>query len=236
MNKIIIGFLLLLSIQSNAQKNSDSLYLNINLLFDKQPIELDSNYISKKNDTLCFSSIKFYLTSFEFHFVDNSVFKEEYSYHLIDIENSKTNTLSFPYSNFKNKVLKSVQFNIGVDSLSSVSGALEGDLDATKGMYWAWQSGFINLKIEGKSSSCPTRKNKFQFHVGGYLQPYYAMRNINLYCNDNFNNKFKNQIEIGMDLEKLFSEISLTSTNNIMIPGDEAMKIANLSTKLFSIE
>jgi hypothetical protein len=232
MNKIIIGFLLLLSIQLNAQKNSDSLYLKINLLFEKQPIELESNYISKKNDTLSFSSIKFYLTSFEFHFADNSIFKEENSYHLIDIQNSKTNTLSFPYSNFKNKVLKSVQFSIGVDSLASVSGAMEGDLDATKGMYWAWQSGFINFKIEGKSSSCQTRKNKFQFHIGGYLKPYYAMRNININCN----NKLKNQIEIVMDLGKLFSEISLSSNNTIMIPGDEAMKIADISGKIFSIE
>jgi len=48
-----------------------------------------------------------------------------------------------------------------VDSLANVSGAMSNDLDATKGMYWSWQSGFINLKIEGKSASCKTRKINF---------------------------------------------------------------------------
>ena len=39
-----------------------------------------------------------------------------------------------------------------------------------------------------------------------------------------------------MDLGKLFSEISLNETNTIMIPGKEAMNIADLTTKIFSVE
>ena len=39
-----------------------------------------------------------------------------------------------------------------------------------------------------------------------------------------------------MDLEKFFSEILLEKTNTIMIPGKEAMHLANLSAKIFNIE
>ncbi len=232
MNKFIYSLIIFVSIHLNAQKSSDSLHLNIEVLFDTKPIQLDSNYISKTSDTLSFTEVRFYLSSFEFHFTDNSTYKEVNSYHLIDIKELNSQKLSFSKANFKNKTLKSVQFNIGVDSLMSISGAMNGDLDPTKGMYWAWQSGYINMKIEGKSSSCNTRKNKFQFHIGGYLEPNYAIRTINI----NFNDNIKKEINLVMDLGKLFSKIHLKEINTIMIPGEEAMKLADLSTEIFFIQ
>jgi hypothetical protein len=48
--------------------------------------------------------------------------------------------------------------------------------------------------------------------------------------------KKSNQINIGMDLNKFFTNIKLAETNSIMIPGELAMKLADYSTKLFYIE
>ena len=90
------------------------------------------------------------------------------------------------------------------------------------------------MKIEGTSPSCKTRKNKFQFHIGGYLEPYYARRIIKIPI-EKFQNP-KGELNLIMDLGKLFSEISLKDNNTIMIPGKEAMRIADLSSKIFSIE
>ena len=101
--------------------------------------------------------------------------------------------------NYK-KNIKSISFCIGIDSLASVSGALSGDLDPSNGMYWAWQSGYINMKIEGTSSSCKTRKNSFNFHIGGYLKPYNAIKKIEIPIN-----KIQNQIID--DLERLGTKI-----------------------------
>jgi len=227
--KLFIG-LFLLCISLSAQNKTDSLYINVSLKFNQEDFKLNSNYVSSQKDTLSFETVKLYLTGFQLEYKDQSIYTENNSYHLIDVENPET--MQFSIANHINKEIKAIKFNIIVDSLASVSGAMEGDLDATKGMYWAWQSGFINFKIEGQSPSCKTRKNKFQFHVGGYLEPYYAMRNVNI----NFNDNNKNHVNLVMDLGKLFSEISLKETNTIMIPGKEAIKIADLSTKLFSIE
>ena len=106
---------------------------------------------------------------------------------------------------------------------------MAGDLDPTKGMYWAWQSGYINMKMEGKSSSCKTRKNEFQFHIGGYMKPNYAMRKVELVS--------KNQnLNITIDVAEFFSELKLSETNSIMIPGKKAMKLADYSIKMFKIE
>lgn len=224
---LLINFLFIICV--SAQTKSDSLSVKINLKFGDEPLELNKNY-SSKNDTLQITLVKFYLSNIEIHYQDNSVFKETNSYHLIDIENPES--IHFKLKNQDFKPIKSIHFSIGVDSLASVSGANGGDLDLQNGMYWAWQSGYINMKIEGISKSCATRKNAFQFHVGGYLQPNYAIRKSNL----NVSNNTKNQIFLKVDFGKLFSEISLKQTNTIMIPGKDAMKIADLSTKMFSIE
>ena len=127
-----------------------------------------------------------------------------------------------------NKQIKRVVFSLGIDSTACVSGALSGDLDPTKGMYWAWQSGYINFKIEGKSSSCKTRNNAFQFHVGGYLKPNYAIRTIEL-------NTKNSNFEVVIDLAQLFNQIKLSEINSIMIPGSKASDIADKAKLMFSI-
>lgn len=214
---------------ASAQIEKDSLQLRLNLSFKNQPLLLNHSYISK-TDTLEISLLKFYISGLELHYKDGTSFVENNSFHLINASDKSTQYLNLPN---KNDIVK-VKFNIGIDSTSSVSGALSGDLDATKGMYWAWQSGYINMKIEGKSTSCKTRKNAFQFHIGGYLHPNYALRKVNINFNDNINKS--NEISIKIDVSKLFENINLSETNSIMIPGEKAMQIADLSVKMFSAE
>lgn len=216
----------------NSQNKTEEISIAILPKFNTSTLKLHKVYYSTQNDTIRFETLKFYLSDFQINYTNESSDKEQNSYHLIDIENFETT--SFPIKIQKNLAIKSISFHIGIDSLASVSGAMQGDLDVTKGMYWAWQSGFINMKIEGTSPSCKTRKNKFQFHIGGYLEPYYAIRTIEIPIVKSKNPK--NELFLIMDLGKLFSEISLKETNTIMIPGKEAMNIADLVSKLFSIE
>ena len=218
-----------------AQSNKDSLFVNLNLRWKNEPLELNKSYLTK-TDSLQLSTFKFYISSIEIEFTDNSKLIENNSYHLIDIENKSSQKIALLKKT--NKTISRISFNVGVDSLASVSGAMSGDLDATNGMYWAWQSGFINMKIEGKSSSCSTRNNNFHFHIGGYLKPNYALRKVNINCkdNDNINGNGNDNINLIVDLARLFEKIDLKSTNSIMIPGQKAMKIADLSTKIFSLE
>ena len=212
-----------------AQNAKDSLVMHLHLKFEKQDFEWNKKYISAKNDSLQIDLFKFYISSISVQFSDSSIFTEQNSYHLIDSENPKSLKISLCKN--KKSSIKKIIFNLGIDSLASTSGVLGGDLDPTKGMYWAWQSGYINLKIEGKSSSCTTRKNEFQFHIGGYLQPNYAMRKIVLEPNNP-----KSIIDINVDLAAIFSEIALSKMNSVMIPGKQAMEIADFSVKMFTVE
>lgn len=223
-------FYLVLSIlfftKAFAQNEKDSLVFGIHFKWNNEVLEMNKNYISNQ-DTLQLNLIKFYVSGIEVNYDDGSIYKEKNSYHLISNEDKNSN--SFVISKKENKIISKVIFNIGVDSIASVYGALSGDLDATNGMYWAWQSGFINLKIEGTSASCKTRKKQFQFHIGGYLKPNYALRKVVLFLN-------KATIDVNVDVSKIFNEIDLKETNSIMIPGQKAMLFADEWVKMFSTE
>lgn len=222
---LIITFLLMNFFATLAQNDADSLALSIKVKWNEIPLEINSNYISKNNDTLQISQLKFYLSDIQILFEDKSVFKQA-NHHLVNIED--LNSMNIPIAK-KHKKIKTISFSIGVDSLASVSGALSGDLDPSNGMYWAWQSGYINMKIEGTSSSCKTRKNAFHFHIGGYLDPNYALRKVIL-------NPESENLDLEINLAKLFENVQLSETNSVMIPGAKAMEIADFSVKMFTFK
>lgn len=226
--KVLVYLFFLFCFSINAQNNTDSLHINFKVSFNKIPLELHKQYVSVTNDTVALDIFKCYISSIQIRYADKSVYVEKDSYHLLDLENPSS--LYIPITPSNDKHITKISFSIGIDSLTSNSGALTGDLDPTKGMYWAWQSGYINMKLEGKSPSCKTRKNQFHFHLGGYLKPYYAMRKVEFDVNTNSN------INIGIDLAKFFSAIDLAQTNSIMIPGQQAMQLADVVAKLFYIE
>jgi hypothetical protein len=214
---------------SNAQSKEDTLSINFKLKFNKEPLSFNKQYITSNKDTLTFETFKCYISSIQIHYTDNTVFTQKESFHLLDIENP--NSWRIPITKVNDKIISKVTFNLGIDSLTNTAGAMAGDLDPIKGMYWAWQSGYINMKIEGKCSSCKTRKNEFHFHLGGYLKPYNALRKVELVYN-----KKEGQLNVTIDLEKFFSNIKLSEINNVMIPGKQSMQLSNYATNMFRIE
>lgn len=118
---------------------------------------------------------------------------------------------------------------MGIDSTTNVSGA-GGDLDPTKGMYWTWQSGYINFKLEGKSNLCKTRNNEFQFHIGGYLFPFSCVQTIQLDL------KPTEEPVIIIDIKKLLAPIDLSKQNQIMNTGLDAVKFSVLISNSFRVK
>ena len=226
---IFVVLLLLFCFKSVSQHKTDSLDLNFKVKFNTVGLELNKEYSTSNNDKVTLETFRCYISNIEIQYADKSIFIQKNGYHLLDLENP--NSLLIPITKKNDKVINKVTFNIGIDSLTNNAGALTGDLDPTKGMYWAWQSGYVNMKIEGKSPSCKTRKNEFQFHIGGYLQPNYAMRKLEFVLPKN-----TNELNFIIDLNDFFSNIKLSKTNSIMIPGKPAMLLADYSIKMFHLE
>jgi hypothetical protein len=73
-----------------------------------------------------------------------------------------------------------IEFTIGVDSIDNCSGAQSGALDPIHAMFWAWNTGYIFLKLEGKSPESKSPGHIFEFHIGGYKEPNNCIRMVSL--------------------------------------------------------
>ncbi len=151
---------------------------------------------------------------------------EEQSFHLVDAAEEASMGLMLKAP--KDISFNQIKLNIGIDSSTNVSGAMGGDLDPTKGMYWTWQSGYINVKLEGQSNLCNTRNHEFEFHLGGYF-PYPTCKSVVL---DVIQNE---TIKIEVDISKFINTINLAEQHHLMTPGKEAAVLSEKFIKAFSI-
>ncbi len=220
---VLIG----LSFQIKVEKKD--IQFDLQPRFKKEALVLNKErYISEKKDTLSITTFKFYISNVVLEYENGTEYKEPKSVHLIDIK--ELNTLQFQLKKVPDLKIKKIRFNIGIDSLTNVSGNLDGDLDPSLGMYWAWNSGYINMKLEGKSSSCKSVKKEFQFHIGGYSPNQNALQEVVLIVPNDENN-----IHLNMDLSKWLNEVSLKETNSIMIPGKKAIEMSRFYKNMFTI-
>ena len=148
--------------------------LKFNPCFGLSKLSNDSTYKLSANDSIQITAFKFYISNVELLNNNKSVWKDAVQFHLMDAFIEKSLVVIIPTDILYTKL----KFNLGIDSTTNVSGAMGGDLDPTKGMYWTWQSGYINFKLEGTSNICKTRHNEFQFHLGGYQYPYTNLQTV----------------------------------------------------------
>ncbi len=191
------------------------------------PLKLDSIYSLTNGEKLNIKTLKFYISEIEYLQDNVSVEKEEGSFHLVDLEDKKSQYILIKRNN--TLAYNKIKFILGIDSITNVSGALGGDLDPTKGMYWAWQSGYINLKLEGVCSLSGDKKKEFEFHLGGYNSPFLSAQQIIL------DKKHEGRINIVLHIDQFFKQIDLTKQHHIMSPGKEAADLSRKFSSLFSL-
>ena len=183
--------------------------------WNKKPLELKHVYLNQNNDSISFSTLKIYFSDFRFKDKISGRITSIDTLIFYDLADSSTHSF-FNDLNLSN--YESVDFTLGLESSKNVSGELENAYDPLLGMYWAWNTGYINLKIMGESSAVPTNSHEFEFHLGGYRSPFATAQTIQIDLNDQY---------IYFDLEKLFSEsINLTKNHHIMMPCKDAFLIS----------
>lgn len=232
MNKsLILVSLMFLIVCLSFRGISEKRDINVSIYptFNNEKLIFNTHqYITAQKDTLSITTFKFYISNITLEFEDGTIYKESKSQHLIDLEIEKS--LKFQLKDISNKNISKVMFTIGIDSLTNVSGNLEGDLDPAFGMYWAWNSGYINMKLEGKSSSCTSLKKNFQYHIGGYLPKQNASQMITLHIN-----RKNAPIVIQTDVAKWLNKVALKDTPSIMIPGPKAIAMSNWYKEMFGL-
>lgn len=158
------------------KNKTDKLILNIKHFVGNLPLKMDSvTYKNKLGQNFTITKFKYYISNIVLKQENGNEFKSD-NYFLVDeeVENSKQLVLE----NVPDGTYTSIEFIIGVDSLHNCSGAQSGALDPINGMFWAWNSGYIFLKLEGFSSSSKSPGHLYEYHIGGYKQPNNCIRKV----------------------------------------------------------
>jgi hypothetical protein len=204
---------------------SGTLKINFVPVYNGQVLKAGKSYYAAAlNDSVRIDVFRIYISGMELLQHGQPMWKETDSYHLMDLEDSSTFQLKAarPASAFN-----AIRFNIGIDSAKNVSGAMGGDLDPTKGMYWTWQSGYINCKLEGTSNVCQSRSHAFQFHLGGYMHPYNSLQTVSLPL------KSAQTITIYIDIGNFIGQVNLPVNTGTMSPGKLAVDLSEKLAKVF---
>src|ERR1700746_1185644 len=182
LRKFILGliiFLIASPCNSNAQHSTKgSLSIAFSHYVDDRPLNLYSNvYTNNLGQTFTVNNFKYYISNIHLQKKDGTEFISP-DYFLIneDEESSKNIILN----NIPDGEYTSISFIVGVDSAHNCSGAQSGALDPANGMFWAWNTGYIFLKLEGKSKFSGGPGGIFEYHIGGYKSSANSIRTISL--------------------------------------------------------
>ncbi len=196
--------------------------LNVSVHWGTEPIRLEKYYFLGK-DSLMFHELKLYLSDFQFE-------KETRKHvlvgpQLIDLEDTNSLVL-FP--NFPIAEYQTFRFNFGLDSSYHVSESVDGPLNPMNGMYWAWNSGYIQFKCTGTSSSIPLTDKTFEYHLGGYRQPFETLEAIQIPIKGN---------TLILDIKPFFEQtVDFPLVQRVIIPGKLAQSYCRELSKSFRTE
>jgi hypothetical protein len=225
--KLTVFLLLFFTQYAFTQTAVQNVKIEFRATFAGETIALNKALASiSKIGSVEFSALKFYFGHFSFSKKGNKTSTNEY--YLIDVSNPESMILDLKFD--KPIEFETIIFNLGIDSLTNNSGALAGDLDPTLGMYWAWQSGYINMKIEGTCDSIPTKSNQFQYHLGGFLAPFESMQVVKL------NRTTQKSIIIEIDLEHLLKIAFQEKYYSTMSPGIVSNFLSKNAVDAFKIK
>lgn len=205
--------------------------LRFEAYFGEEKLELGRFYKITEKDSVAVEVLRFYLADLSLLGANKTLLEDSVKAHLIDWEvpGSCLIDLKKPFAASE---LKGLGFSLGIDSLTNVSGALGGDLDPTTGMYWTWQSGYINFKLEGVSNLSAARKNQFHLHLGGYAAPHNALRRVTLQT-PKTEASTKGHWVIRMDLKSFIIESDLRKNHSIMSPSATSSQLSENVSKKF---
>jgi len=219
----------------------------------KEDLVLDNKtYLNSFGESLTISRFNYFISNINLLREDGKTYTipQDSSYFRILESDPKSQIISLnklPEGNYSG-----IEYIIGVDSLRSVSGiekrggALDpsGDM-AGDGMYWAWNSGYIFLKLEGSSPQSDASNGKFYYHIGlfgGFNSP--TVNNIKTVKIDFGTNKAVvrgdsvPELKLIADVEKVYNgamPISFAKNPSIMTDPVLSAGVANNYKSMFSL-
>jgi hypothetical protein len=218
-----------LSLSVCAQLPADTLTLAFQPLVGSRPLVLETEeYRNQLGQPYTLEQVRWYVSNLALKSKGRTVWECPRRHILMDA--AQASTLTIRWEKPQGLAFDSLVFDVGLDSATHISGALGGDLDPTLGMYWAWNSGYIHVKIEGKSPACRVPQQSFQFHLGGYRWPYATVCQVGLACQPS-----ATTLSIAVDLGGFLDQMDFSQSSSVMSPGALARKLSDAFAQQFTL-
>lgn len=240
-----------ISTDTDPVAGTGGMILKFDNVAGNQDLKLDSTaYTNSSGEDFTVSRLNYFISNIKLVREDGKTYTipQDSSYFRVLESDPKSQMITLkqlPEGNYTG-----IEYMIGVDSLRSVSGIEKrgGALDPAgdpegDGMYWAWSSGYIFLKLEGSSSKASSANGKFYYHIGffgGYDSK--TVNNIKTVKLDFAGNKAVvqgsnvPQVRVIGDVQKIFDgpvPISVAAHPSIMFDFALSSDVANNYKSMF---
>ena len=229
----IVALAIILSFKFSQKTKAHIQFINY---VGNDVLQLDSSYKNELGQIFTVTNFKYYISNICLKKADGKTYVIQ-GYFLINEheEDSKHITLNdVPEGNYT-----SVEFIVGVDSLHNCSGLQSGALDPINGMFWAWNTGYVFLKLEGQSPASKSVANIFEYHIGGYKRPTNSIRKIILNFKDDKIVSPTNPLSLSIKADALEVLKTPTTIDFAKLPSvtdtRNATTIANNYADMFSL-
>jgi hypothetical protein len=202
-----------------------------------EPLHLDSaKYVNDLAQAYSVSMFKYYVGHFCIISKTGEKLRSE-KYFLVNEEQPETKSIlidAIPQDD-----IAAIEFLVGVDSANNCSGAQDGALDPIHAMFWAWNTGYIFLKLEGLSNASKSSGHMLEYHIGGYKAPANCIRRVHIDMAENvkLNKVHDFKIALKVDIAKLFganNRIDFTKLSSVT-DFHNATIIADNYSQMFSM-
>lgn len=199
----------------------DSILIDFRFVFDEQEVK-EAGLYKASNNNYQLEKCRLYLSNFQLLDDEQNHLERIETAWLLDLNNPDSWRVTLP----KVEGATFVKFGIGIDSVINTSGAFGGDLDPTNGMYWSWQSGYINVKLEGKIIA--PKPQKFEYHLGGYASPFSAYQVSDVF-------PLNEVTEISINLLLFLEGAQKLDFYKTMSPSEQSVKLSALFAPCFQL-
>lgn len=189
---------------------------------DGKPLQVGDSlhlYRTAAGDEFYITTFKYYISQITLTKTNGEQISMPDTYFLVNADDPAT--FSQELTGVPAGKYKDISFTIGVDSLRNFSGAQTGCLDPAKGMFWTWKSGYIFVKLEGKSPQSKSRNNRLTFHIGGAQDPANTIRYFSQRLPSSIKIKKRNAVTV-----------ELTVNAAAMFNGNNNVRFAELSNTM----
>ena len=147
--------------------------------------------------------------------------KDSVTYRLLDYSNRSSLNFSIPINSIKASYIR---LTLGVDSATNAAGVHCCALDPANGMYWSWQSGYIQFKLEGKIKG----NQALTLHLGGFSHAHMSSLTLDIPIQRMITggppqhpSKRRKDLKVDINLNELLELIDANGDYTIMSPNQQ---------------